>query len=681
MRFQFDYLTSSACESSQLFRDGGSPGPDQAKPTQSRFNMSDESFAAIDAMLQEEVSASTALAQENARLRALLAERGVASASHDVGKLFAQLEAAKADKEKLELEVRALREAQVASVALEDQSSEVSVLRSSLADLALQLEAERTRAAEAETLRREEEEKVHTLRSRVEESRRAIMRLQSEANKRPSIDQGYSFPPRRKSFLVDSAIPRRRSSLGLNTIAASPDVDTGEEPSNPGLGLAADSPLAPPISLLSTSPGRTSTATPLERLAHRRGSSNSPFHNDAVDDDDQRVSRLRELRLGVQSTKIASRRNSAVSGLPDFFQSEEFEWDLERSFARRGSTASSIARRFGPDLEAPPSANFRLLGRKNSTAVFESWSRRSSSTDSMCSMPVESHAVPEHLASLKLQLEGLKIQLAEAEEGRRASEACLRALKDFIATGPTSEAPISLPPLPTDTSADSYGDGADCPPAPKPSSSRWSIPRLSFSSQRRESGGSSTFTPATRRASTTSTASAATFLDNRPTPSLPSFGAFSFAALVNKSSATLVDGDTSPRMARPATLAPLSSQHEESFPTEPSPLHSSASSVRSRHGGHSPSASLDDSASIAPSLVSDVSSCDASSRSASPTHEADDGEDCAAFQDSPRVVIDFVDTHEPPLVAEASRMPVVVGKSSLTTLSNIAARATALGLH
>ncbi|KAK4335771.1 hypothetical protein RTBOTA2_004542, partial [Rhodotorula toruloides] len=651
--------------------------------------MSDESFAAIDAMLQEEVSASTALVEENAHLRALLAERDATKASHDASTLLAQLEAVRAEKEKLATQVRELREAQVASVALEDQSNEVSVLRSSLADLALQLEAERTRAAEAEARRREEEEKVNTLRAKVEESRRAIMRLQNEANKRPSIDQGYSFPPRRKSFLVDSAIPRRRSSLGLNAIAASQAAGEIKDPSNPGLGLAVESPLAPPISLLSTSPSRTSTATPLARLAHRRGSASIAIQADGLDDDDQRLLRLRELRLGVHSTKIASRRNSAVSGLPDFFQPEDFEWDLERSLARRTS-ACSISRRLGVDPDGPPSANFRMLGRKNSTAVFESWSRRSSSADSMCSLPTDpSHASPEHLANLKLQLEGLKIQLAEAEEGRRASEACLRALKDFIANGSTGEAPISLPPLPTDPSADSYGEGAECPPAPKASSSRWSIPRLSFSSQRRESTASSL-----RRTSTTSTASAATFLDNRPTPSLPSFGAFSFSALVNKSSATLVDGDTSPRMSRPATLTPFSSHHEETFPTEPSPLLSGGSSVRSRHVGHSPSASLDDAASIAPSLVSDLSSCGASSRSASPTHEDEHDGQLDAFQRSPRVVIDFVNDQEPPfvfspdadcasqrVVVEASRMPVVVGKSSLTTLSSIAARTTGLGLH
>ncbi|GEM08887.1 proteophosphoglycan ppg1 [Rhodotorula toruloides] len=631
--------------------------------------MTDDSFATIDAMLQEEVSASTGLIEENARLRALLAECDAANASHDASTLLVQLEAAQAEKKKLATEVRELRKAQIASVALEDQSSEVSVLRSSLADLALQLEARRSRADEAEARRREEVEKVNTLRVKVEESRRAIMRLQNEANRRPSIKMDYSFPPRRKSFLVDSAIPRRRSSLGLNAIVASQAAEEVKEPSNHGLGFAVESALVPPISLLSTSPSRSSIATPLARRAHRRGSASIAIQAEGLDDDDQRLLRFRELRLGVHSTKIASRRNSAVSGLPDFFQPEDFEWDLERSLARRAS-ACSISRRLCVDADDPPSANSRMLGRKNSTAVFESWTRRSSSANSMCSMRADpSYASLDHLANLKLQLDGLKIQLAEAEEGRRASEACLRALKDYIANGSTGEAPISLPPLPTDPAADSYGEGAN---------------------QRRESSASSL-----RRTSTTSTASAATFLDNRPTPSLPSFGAFSFSALVNKSSATLVDGDTSPRMSCPATLTPFSSHHhEETFPTEPSPLLSGGSSIRSRHPGRSPSASLDDAASIAPSLVSDLSSCSASSRSTSPTNE-DEDDNPAAVQRSPRVVIDFVNDLEPPfvfspdadcasqrVVVEASRMPVVMGKSSLTNLSSIAAaRTTGLGLH
>ncbi|BGP41267.1 hypothetical protein JCM10450v2_005309 [Rhodotorula kratochvilovae] len=674
--------------------------------------MSDESFNAIDALLQEEVQAVSALTQENARLRSLLAERDAALAPLDPAVMLAELQATKALQAELALELRTLREAQAAAAAVDDQVSEVAVLRASLADLAGQLEAEKLRVSSLEAQRRNEEEKVTTLRSTVEESRRALMRLQIEAAaqkrqndappavKRGSIDQNFSFPPRRRSLLAGELnLPRRRSSLGLAAIAGSPENPSSPTEEQPaplsGLGFAVESPFAASVQL-GTSPTRTSTATPLARYAHRRGSASIAVMPDD-DDDAQRVNRLRELRLGVHSTKIASRRGSTISssGLPDFVQPGEFEWDLERRFARRLSTSSRRYARSNAgdesDGDAPLSANLRLLGRKDSLAVFDSWSRRSSFADSMsnCSASTGSQRSTEQLSDLRLQLEGLKIQLAEAEEGRRASEACLSALRTYISrSDERKELPLSLPPLPSDPSADLLGDDspsvAHCPPAPR-QGSRWSIPRLSFSTPRRESG--TAYDPS-RRPSTASTASCTTF-DNRATPSLPSFGAFSFSALVSRSAAT-IETETSPRMAHAPTL--------ESFPVEPSPLlRSSSSSSIGRTSGHSPSTSIDDGASladsVAPSLVSDLgsSACSAaSSRSSSPVHGA-----CAlpslglGMDGSPRVTIDLAaeeasahpfaladdlelafagSADERDAVVAAARMPMV--KGSLVAMSS-----------
>ncbi|GAA5907525.1 hypothetical protein JCM8208_001404 [Rhodotorula glutinis] len=550
-----------------------------------------------------------------------------------------------------------------ASPSTDDYAGEVALLRASLAHLAGQLEAEKQRVSALEAQRRADEEKVTTLRSMVEESRRALMRLQLEANKRSneaspssrrgSIDVDYSFPPRRGSLLgTDRNLPRRRSSLGLGAITGSP-VDSPstpvdeQPPALAGLGFGLESRADTPSSLL-----RAATPNSLARYAHRRGSASIAVAPQD-DDDAQRMGRLRELRLGVHSTKIASRRSSAVSGLPDFVQAGDFERDLERRFGRRLSTVSfsGVGRNGGggdgaaSDGESPISANLNLLGRKQSLAVFEAWSRRSSTAESCgawSSSGSDSHdATDEQLVDLRLQLEGLKIQLVEAEEGRRASEACLAALRAYVTSsdsrGETSHGlGMSLPPLPTDEAVDALGDAtpstahsASAAPAAR-RSSRWSIPRLSFSLPSREAG-----TPCTmsRKESTASNASGSTLFDpaNRAssstTPSLPSFGAFSFSTLVSRS-ATTVSAETSPRMQCGQ------SPPADSFPVDPSPLmrsHSS-SSVSTRNGGasnggHSHSTSIDDAASlaesVAPSLVSDRDSMSAwsasSSRSTSPS--------------------------------------------------------------
>ncbi|TNY24373.1 Proteophosphoglycan ppg1 [Rhodotorula diobovata] len=615
---------------------------------------------------------------------------------------------------------------------VDDYAGEVALLRASLADLAGQLEAEKQRVSALEAQRRADEEKVTTLRSMVEESRRALMRLQLEASRRPSdaslaasrrgsVEQEYTFPPRRQSLLsAERSVPRRRSSLGLVAISGSPV----ESPSSPkeaeastlaGLGFALDSPASAPAAL-GPGPGSTvsrrgSTATPLARYAHRRGSASIAVMPQD-DDDAQRMSRLRELRLGVHSTKIASRRSSSVSGLPDFVQPGEFEIALERRLARRVSTASRRGSCVGAnggrahsEGDSPLSANLNLLGRKDSLAVFESWSRRSSLVSS--AGPESDHSSGGPLTDLRLQLEGLKIQLAEAEEGRRASEACLAALRTYLSSSESRRdngdtLPLSLPPLPTDRSADSLGDATPsampCPPAPR-QSSRWSIPRLSFSLPSRESG---TPCDTSRRQSDASTTSATTLLDTRATPSMPSFGAFSFSALVSRSAATTLSADTSPRMQCSRSS---DTSADTSFPVEPSLLmRSTSSSSVSREGGsgHSYSASMDDGAStaesVAPSLVSDrdsSSACSASSsRSSSPvpsmphlalrTRDSTEGTECTQ-----RLTVDFAaeeasphpfalsegfglglssDAEEGDAVVEAARMPMV--KESLVALSS-----------
>ncbi|GAA5875034.1 hypothetical protein JCM16303_004989 [Sporobolomyces ruberrimus] len=624
--------------------------------------MSDESFAAIDAMLNQEVHLVSTLSEENARLRALIEQRdplpqvsvSTSSDSLDAATLLAELRATKQRQDEMAREMEELRRSQtiVASAAREDQSSEVALLRVSLANLAGQLELEKERVSEIEAKRKEEEDKVAILRSKVEDSRRALMRLQGESTKRTSIDAsngGFSFPPRRSSFLDVNT--RRRSSLGLASISGSPSL---EEPSVVGLGLGVDTPTSSSSSSSLLAPKATSSsATPLARFAHRRGSA-SLSH---VPDDDDRTARLRDLRLGVISTKISSRHNSAISGVPDFLAADDFVFNPPG-----GRRMSSVSRRHRnsiceeeedrDDVESgPPSAGLRLRGRRESAAVFEQFSRRSSSSEATFqTSSTSSHSCGYSsgtVEDLKLQLEGLRIQLAESEEGRRASELCLQALKEFISkSDSTSTESVSLPPMPSDPTMDAPDQVASRFSSGSTSTlPRWSIPRLSIGSRREsaQSNASSTESPKQRRTSNSSSLSTSTLAQfDRATPSLPSFGGFSFSALVSRSTSTPVSGDTSPT-APACSLFPSSPREQETFPVEPSPLIPSDS--EHEH---------DDSRSMAPSLVSDLSSggsvSPSSSRASSPSPRNSD------------VGLSVADASEDELVTQAAQLRIDVEK-------------------
>lgn len=526
----------------------------------------------------------------------------------DASNFAAELATARAAQLEAERELQALRTSHPAIVAaaVEDQTNELDLLRNSLATLASELEVEKTRVAE-------EEDKVHTLRLKMEDSRRALMRVQGEAQRRSSIDMHAPLPPRRASTI--DTLPRRRSSLGppLQGLPSAIPVPN----SSVGLGLAVDS---PKMTAMSTSP--SGKPSPLHRFAHRRGSTNLCLPMETREEDD-RAAKLRDLRLGFTTTKVAS-RGSLANGLPDFFGLADFEFDADRknapgsNFGRHGS--------IGQDpFERPPSAPLRLGGRNNSVAVFENWSRRSS-TSSCGSYSFPSFTSGSAISStssadvddrLLMQLEGLRIQLAESEESRRASEHCVKVLKDFITAHP--DANISLPPLPSDAE----------PPHRPTSGSRWSIPRLSLGGGSRSSSpaqnSSPNLTTYTRRTSNTSNSSMSTSIPPLATPTArsgaPTFGAFSFSALVARSS-SMVDGDTSPTMSGPSGKT---GTFQSTFPLDPSPQLQNSANFSPPRGSSS-----------APSLTS------GSSSSPSTDDEDDDDE------------LDF-DAEEPEVVFSASR--------------------------
>lgn len=602
------------------------------------------------------------LSEENTRLRAMLAAaqahapavKVLSPAEVDAANLAAELATARAAQLQAERELQALRTSHPAVVAhaAEDKSSELDLLRTSLATLASELEVEKNRATEAEEQRKEEESKVQTLRAKMEESRRALMRLQNESQRRVSTDYTSPMGPRRSSTL--DSIPRRRSSLGLPPQGLPLAVPVPV--SGVGLGLAVESPISN-YSNLSTSP--SGKFSPLHRFAHRRGSTSLSVNSDTREEDD-RAAKLRDLRLGVTTTKVASRRGSLANGLPDFLGLGDFEFDADRklspgfSIGRHGSITKD-------PFERPPSAPLRLGGRNNSVAVFENWSRRSSTSScgSYTFPPFATGSAVGDYSSqssadgderLLMQLEGLRIQLAESEEGRRASEHCVKVLKDFITTHP--DANISLPPLPTDSDATETSR--------RSIGSRWSIPRLSLGGSRSSSPAPSTspnLTTYTRRTSNNSSSSFSSTLPSA-TPNAssgaPIFGGFSFSALVSRASTT-VDGDTSPTMGGPTSQ---SGAFQSSFPSDPSPQLQDDSADFSPARGSSSSS--------APSLTSGSSD---SSRSTSPVEDDEDDDE------------DLLDSQEPEIVlATAENFAFPTTKGFFKESSRPVSMASGLGL-
>lgn len=565
----------------------------------------------FDGVLAQDTTRLDALNEENAHLRELLSNRSptVPSLVSEAEKLKVELAAVKEAKEETERELKALRASQAASVHVEDQSSELSLLRSSLATLASELEAEKTHLAEVELKRREEEDTVVMLRSKVEESRRALMRLQGESSRKHSFsyDGTSSANPRRPSFGLSASFDpntRRKSSL------------SGSCPTNSGLGLGFGGPEPP------------SKISPFGRLAHRRGSASISFFPESKDEDD-RVARLRDLRLGLTSTKISSRRNSTQSngdnGIPDF----DFDLSQRRSSTLSAQSYPIFGRSHSISEESdsgrpsrPPSAPLRIQGRKQSLAVFENFPTRRDSYDSDYSAISFSD---DNSEELMLQLQGLRIQLAESEEGRRASELCVKALKDYISSAPTvtdGESPLLLPPLPSASTLDDSPLPAAFPQK-RNSSSRWSIPRLPIPSLgRRESLSAQSFAsmsqthlPTVTPRHPPSTSTFSTPIYNKPTPPnanpTPIFGAFSFSANVSNDS-TPIDADTSPTMTSAEVFdSPYSSERErERLPT----LHSSPEDMSETESHTSRAPSLTDSV----STCSEPESSPGSSRSGSP---------------------------------------------------------------
>lgn len=494
------------------------------------------------------------------------------------------------ERDLLSTELREVREAhlqlQRELEALRAGPSELEVVRASLAQMTLE-------KSEQEEKVRDEQAKVAMLRGNVESSRAALMRLQTES-RRSSGSGGSPKPPRRPSInvfppSVDST-PRCKSSLGMIT-----------------------PPKLLPLGLVS-------------KPARRSGS------GAAAQPDDAKAAKLRAFRLGLSinlpphvalsATGIHGSHSAGLKETPFEFGEQRRLSAVNLQTMLQGATSPLSASPLDAisPLSGPPSAPLRLLNRNNSFAVFEE-NRNPSFSQPLndypfpvvgeYSPPIATRHAPHEAdpsaaqiiseSDVRTLVAGLRIQLAESEEGRRASEMYVRALKDFIGAEieiSPGEREISLPRLPTDAEEEI-----------QPPTSIWSALRLpaSLGGSRRSSLTTPTFTRWARRSdSLTSNSSTGTCqmanAPELPPPSTtaPIFGSYSFNTRSEHPSMAH-EGERSPTTIYPPTMD------------------GSGHSVREEHESESESGSCSDFQSSHPSEPSSSPPSSNSSSSQSPT--------------------------------------------------------------
>lgn len=569
--------------------------------------MSDQSFEAIEAMLATDESRVSALTHENNRLKEMLNSMRktlpLPSVPVDESTILAQLEISLANQLKLEKELNALRE---------DQSGELTVLRTSLAILASELELEKARTTPATQTKEEAIAaiKATALKSQPDELRRALARMKSESGRRNSND---STATRRTSLGGTSLAPketamRRGASLG----GTSPKISSiGEEGEPIGLGLA-----------VSRSP-RAKMERTVSDGAYPTVSSRENW------EEDEKSAKLRYARLGITTTRIGGLVSPvpgpSVDSLLDVFEPERRRMpsisttspllEGEEEVISPSGISDEIDeqslrsnRLGGEDIDSPlitspelPPAPLKMSNRQESFPVFDAppplssvspaeLSARFSSYSTVSSpnqsptftalslpnaktnLPALPSPTPFFSSSdmrLLTEIEILKNQLAESEEGRLASERCLKSLKEYVSASPASQ-DLLLPPSPA-------------------RSTRWGLPRLP-SLGKRPSIDSLSPLPSpplelpnpssnltafksnaiTRRVSTNSMSSTSTYNPQQsfvtrekalPTPintNSPSFGSFSFSSLIApRTTSPLAESEEiSPRMKKLDSLIP-----------------------------------------------------------------------------------------------------------------------------
>lgn len=276
--------------------------------------------------------------------------------------------------------------------ALAESGHKYAALEAKAADLEELLEAEKKRAEKAEAERdealknaQENEEQVNLLRAKVEESRRGVMRLQAES--------------------------RRMSTQTLKTGPLPLDLSAAAGARSPGLvsgfsntAKRASFQLPPPSAFGSGTPNQP-TSRPMG-MGHRRISSLSdPGPNGAPTPN--------------RSSTMLSDPVNIIDGLPPSPVTHTFQ-DMKNGDGTTIKTKrlSLVAKRdHSPPGGLPPASV----------------------------LTAELDSVRGELSNTRKELENVKHELAEAIDKREASDACIKALREFIAEQAIGESAAVVP--------------------------------------------------------------------------------------------------------------------------------------------------------------------------------------------------------------------------------------------
>jgi hypothetical protein len=272
-----------------------------------------------------------------------------------------------------------------------------------------------------ETIRREAaEEKVELLRGQVEQARRSVMQLQKQEQERAAATARAAAAA--TSSLADGTeLPSnttKRTSSGLYGRGRPPSTQSATSESAP-----ADIPPPPPVP----------------------------------------ASGLRELRLGGNARSQSVALRVATDGSLKSPRAKN---------APRSPSATTATTILDDEPTASPVAPAPSLSSSGSPPTTRT--QRAMSIESPRAALLE--ATQGEVLTLRQQLESLSIQYAESEEARLASESCVKALREFIATDPQDAGGISLPPLPTeddDVAAPSPVEKKEGEAAPEGIASKW----------------------------------------------------------------------------------------------------------------------------------------------------------------------------------------------------------------
>lgn len=158
---------------------------------------------------------------------------------------------------------------------------------------------------------------------------------------------------------------------------------------------------------------------------------------------------LRELRLGATP---ASPPPTQTSHLETPVADSNRRWSAFPSFTGSDSDRPPLTKR---SSQASSSAGIDLGSPLREAASI------SAASGGGIDVSTNLSAYEEELAALKLDVASLRGQLAESQEARIASENCLRALREFVASKSSDDmhaegGAIKLPPLPTDAELDEH---------------------------------------------------------------------------------------------------------------------------------------------------------------------------------------------------------------------------------